>query len=134
MRTRMRRAVSDRLCNQICIIHLDGNRIFKHRKRCLKRQVTQSTWDMVKPFHYILYIMPFVLTKPGESINGFIVNSPGTHTVFLNTPSGERKLPEYAYSQITTNLKITSNYLSLLSIISINHIINLSYRSIYQTH
>jgi hypothetical protein len=32
-------------------------------------------------------------------------NSPGTHSVFLNTPSGEMKLPEYAYSQITTNLK-----------------------------
>ena len=105
MRTRMRRAISNRLHNRTCVIHLDENRIFEHRKRCLKGQVTQSTWDMVKPFHYMLYIMPFVLTNPGESINGFIVDSPGTHSVFLNTPSGERKLPEYAYSQITTKLK-----------------------------
>ena len=45
---------------------------------------------------YAIYIMPFVLTNPGESINGFIVDSPGAHSVFFNTPSGERKLPEYA--------------------------------------
>jgi hypothetical protein len=32
-------------------------------------------------------------------------DSPRTLSVFLNTPRGERKLPEYAYSQITTNLK-----------------------------
>ena len=54
---------------------------------------------------YAIFIMPFVLTNQGESINGFIVDSPGVHSVFLNTPSGERKLPEYVYSQITTNLK-----------------------------
>ena len=55
---------------------------------------------------YAIYIMPFVLTNPGEAINGFIADSPGAHSVFFNTPSGERKLPEYAYSQITTNLNL----------------------------
>ena len=33
-------------------------------------------------------------------------DSSRTLSVFLNTPRGERKLPEYAYSQITTNLKL----------------------------
>ena len=65
---------------------------------------------------YAIYIMPFVLTNPGEAINGFIADSPGAHSVFFNTPSGERKLPEYAYSQITTNLNYPSIYLHRLSI------------------
>ena len=73
----------------------------KHRKRGLKRQVTINMGYGQAILLYAIYIMPSVLTNPGESINEFIVDSPGTHTL---CPRGERKLPEYDYSQITTNL------------------------------
>jgi hypothetical protein len=44
--------------------------------------------------HFIIYIMSFLLSHPGGPIIGITVGI----TVFINTTSGERKLPEYAYS------------------------------------
>jgi len=59
----------------------------KHRKRGLKRQVTINMGYGQAILLYAIYIMPFVLTNPGESINEFIVDSPGTHTLcFLTLP------------------------------------------------
>ena len=52
-----------------------------------------------------LYATLYNATCSNQSGRSEQSDSSRTHSVFLNTPRGERKLPEYAYSKIMTNLK-----------------------------
>ena len=112
MRTRMRRAISNRLLNRTCVIHLNENRIFWTTETLVKKDKLHNQHGIWSS-HFIIcniYIMPFVLTNPGESTMVHCRFSWCSLCVSEHS-SGERKLPEYAYSQITTKLKKVFTFL-----------------------
>jgi len=72
MRTRMRRAISNRLHNRTCVIHLNENRTFYTTETLFKKDKLHNQHGIWSS-HFIIcyiYIMPFVLTNPGESTIG----------------------------------------------------------------